>query len=162
MPQLNKIFDQFNEMYGLETKDLEHNLDGMTEVVGGEYDEWTDEIADSLIGIKGEPNRFIPEPANFVKEGLDVIYAMSQQLRERGVDLDAGLAELHRSNMSKTVEMNDLQEEIEIAKERYPDITTVALSDNRYVLKCAISGKVIKPTRYSPAEITPAIIKMPK
>lgn len=158
MPQLNKIFDQFNEMYGLETKDLEHNLGGMLDVVGDEVSEWVDEFKHS----SQDEILTIPNPANFVKESLDVIYAMSQQLRERGVDLDAGLAELHRSNMSKTVEMNDLQEEIEIAKERYPDITTVALSDNRYVLKCAISGKVIKPTRYSPAEITPAIIKMPK
>lgn len=159
MPQLNKIFDQFNEMYGLETKDLEHNINGMTEVVGGEYDEWTDEIAHSLLDGK---ERWIPEPANFVKEGLDVVYAMLQQLRERGVDIDAGLAELHRSNMSKVVEPEDMPEELEIALKRYPDAEPVQLADGRYVLKCQKSGKVIKPTSYSPAEITPAIIKMPK
>lgn len=154
-PQLNKMFDAFNAQYGIETKLLDHNLDGMVQIVGSEFDEWTEEITEPLFGSRG----FIPEPENFVKEGLDVIYAMTQQLRERGVDIDAGLAEVHRSNMSKVVEDGCLEGEIETAKKRYPDVIAQPISEGRYVLKSPSQGKVVKPTCYSSAVITEAIIK---
>ena len=154
--QLNKIFDAFNTQYGIETKTLEHNLDGMIDIVGGEFDEWRDEIADSLFN---DTDKFILNHENFVKEGLDVVYAMIQQLRERGVDVDAGLAEVHRSNMSKVVDFHDLDDELHKARERYPDAIIVPLSNGRYVLKSPSQGKVVKPTCYSPAVITPEIIK---
>ncbi len=154
-PQLNQMFDAFNAQYGIETKPLDHNLNGMREIVGGEFDEWTEEIAEPLFGSCG----FIPEPENFVKEGLDVIYAMTQQLRERGVDIDAGLAEVHRSNMSKVVEDGSLEGEIATAKKRYPDVIAQPISEGRYVLKSPSQGKVVKPTCCSSAVITEAIIK---
>ncbi|CAH9012647.1 putative nucleoside triphosphate pyrophosphohydrolase [Vibrio phage 168E36-1] len=156
MTQLNKMFDAFNAQYGIETQPLEHKLNGMIQIVGGEFDEWVDEMPLHL--FKNE-ERFIAEPEKFVKEGLDVIYAMTQQLRERGVDVDAGLAEVHRSNMSKTVDFHDLQDEIHEARKRYPDAILIPLDNGRYVIKSPSQGKVVKPTCYSPAVITEAIIK---
>ncbi len=156
MTQLNKMLDAFNAQYGIETKSLDHNLNGMVQIVGGEFYEWTEEITYSLFN---NTDKFIPEPENFVKEGLDVIYAMTQQLRERGVDIDAGLAEVHRSNMSKVVEDGSLEGEIATAKKRYPDVIAQSISEGRYVLKSPSQGKVIKPTCYSSAVITEAIIK---
>ena len=150
MPQLNKIFDQFNEMYGLETKPLNSNLFGMSRLIREELNEFWFEV-------NGDVNE-----ANVVKEALDVVYITLQQLRERGVDLDAGLAELHRSNTSKTVSSESVGDELGVALLRYPDAKWVQLSDGRCVVGCQESGKVIKPTTYSPAVITPAIIKMPE
>ncbi|CAL9980505.1 hypothetical protein VPH1244_0054 [Vibrio phage 1244] len=153
-PQLNQMFDAFNAQYGIKTQPLNHNLDGMYEIVSSEFDEWMEEVSEPLFG-DGE---WIPEPKDFVKEGLDVIYAMTQQLRERGVDVDAGLAEVHRSNMSKVVEENDLEAEMITAEKRYPDVMAYPIGNHRYVLKSPSQGKVVKPTRYSPAAITPEII----
>ncbi len=154
-PQLNQMFDEFNAQYGIKTQPLDHNLDGMVQIVGSEFDEWTEEITEPLFGTRG----FIPEPENFVKEGLDVIYAMTQQLRERGVDIDAGLSEVHRSNMSKVVEDGSLEGEIATAKKRYPDVIAQPIGEGRYVLKSPSQGKVVKPTCYSSAVITESIIK---
>ncbi len=160
-PQLNKMFDAFNAQYGIETKPLDHNLDGMHEIVGGEYLEWAEEIDISIVRDTGSciTDKAIPNPENFVKEGLDVIYAMTQQLRERGVDIDAGLAEVHRSNMSKTVDFHDLKDELNEARKRYPDAVLIPLDNGRYVMKSPSQGKVIKPACYSSAVITEAIIK---
>ncbi len=149
--QLNKMFDAFNAQYGIETQPLNHNIDGMIKIVGGEYKEWREEITGTV--------KLIPSQKDFVKEGLDVIYAMTQQLRERGVDIDAGLAEVHRSNMSKTVDFHDLKDELNEARKRYPDAVPIPLDNGRYVMKSPSQGKVIKPACYSSAVITEAIIK---
>ncbi len=153
MKQLTKMFEEFNEMYGLSTKELDHNLDGMREVIGSEYDEWDNEI------VLSNKKYVIVDRADFVKEGLDIVYATLQQLTERGVDVGAGLAELHRSNMSKTVSADQVMDEVTIAEERYPDVEAIALADGRYVLKSPSIGKVVKPTTYSAANISPDIIK---
>jgi NTP pyrophosphatase (non-canonical NTP hydrolase) len=149
---LNKTMDEFNELYGLERKPVDHDLESMVNLIVDEVDELLDDVhGDSPI-------------ENVIKEAIDTIYITAQQLRERGVDLDAALAEVHRSNMSKCVEVGDgdkitteiLQNrELTVAKERYPSAMIV----NNYglfnwIVKCADTGKVIKPTTYSPAVIT--------
>ena len=151
--KLNKMFDGFNDLYGIETKELDHNLEGMFEIVGSEYDEMTEEIHSGNL-------LFLPNPHDFVKEGLDVIYAMAQQLRERGVDLDAGLAELHRSNMSKRLHGFDPKRhdrELQEAQKRYPK-AKLEVTNHGFVMKCGETGKLIKPTTYSPAEVTDEMI----
>lgn len=164
MTQLNKMFDAFNAQYGIETKPLDHNLDGMTKIVGGEWLEFHQEanLKSDISVLSDSVRKFTSKEMNkqnFVKEGLDVIYAMTQQLRERGVDIDAGLAEVHRSNMSKTVDFHDLKDELNEARKRYPDAVLIPLDNGRYVMKSPSQGKVIKPTCYSSAVITEAIIK---
>ncbi len=164
MTQLNKMLDAFNAQYGIETQPLDHNLDGMIEIVGGEWLEFHQEanLKADISVLSDSVRKFTSKEMNkqnFVKEGLDVIYAMTQQLRERGVDIDAGLAEVHRSNMSKVVEDGSLEGEIATAKKRYPDVIAQPISEGRYVMKSPSQGKVIKPTCYSSAVITEAIIK---
>ncbi len=98
---------------------------------------------------------------NIVKESLDVIYVLAQRLRRMGVDVDASLDEVHRSNMSKTVAPEDVDAEIELALPRYPGVRAELLSEGvyagRYVLRCCYSGKVIKPSTYSPAVIVEGV-----
>jgi len=152
---LNKTFDQFNDLYGIETKEIDHNLQGVLQIVGSEYDEMTEEICELPTG-----DMCLLNPHNFVKEGLDVIYAMAQQLRERGVDLDAGLAELHRSNMSKRLRGFDSklhEKELQEAKKRYPK-AKIEVTNHGFVMKCEETDKVIKPTTYSTAKITDEMI----
>lgn len=94
---------------------------------------------------------------NFVKEAIDLIYITGQQLRERGVDLDAALNEVHRSNLSKKVKHAQLDDELNIARKRYR-LASYKICYGDYVLKDLSTGKVIKPTTYSKAVITDKII----
>lgn len=149
---LNKMFDEFNNQYGLEKKELESDLTGMFQIIGSEYDEFRDEASENLLHAG---QLMILNPHNFVKEGIDLVYATLQQLRERGVDVDAALSEVHRSNMSKKVHPLKTRSELDIAKKRYPNAHWVNTGGFGNVLKCKDTGKVIKPTTYSPAVITP-------
>lgn len=152
------MMDEFNSTYGLKTKPLDSDLDGMLEIIGSEYDELSEEYCQPAKGVYA-----IPNPDNFVKEGLDLIYATAQQLRERGVNVDLGLAEVHRSNMSKTLSIYDPDSayyELKEAKKRYPDAELIP-HGNVYVIKCKASGKVIKPSTYSKAVIDETMYTAP-
>lgn len=144
-------------MYGLKRKPIDSDLNGLVKIVGSEFIELKDETPTLLTSDE----RWMPSPDKFVKEGIDVIYAMSQQLRERGVDLDAALAEVHRSNMSKAISIYEPElahSELIEARKRYPKAELIP-NGEYFVLKCAETGKVIKSTTYSPANITPRLYK---
>ncbi len=138
------MFKEFNELYGLETKAIDHDLESMHKLINDEVVELGDEILPVI-----NPN--IPFT---YKEALDVVYIACQQMTERGFDVEKGLAELHRSNMSKSLSFDEVTiDEITTAMNRYPNASVVE-AGNKYVLKCTETGKVIKPKRYSPAVIT--------
>jgi phosphoribosyl-ATP pyrophosphohydrolase len=143
------MFDEFNELYGLDKKPLNHNLKAMRDL-----------ISEELIEVEGSLNTVnagMDTKPELVKELIDLVYITCQQMRERGVDIDAALSEVHRSNMSKALpelSIADLTKEIEIAKKRYPNARVFDVGEKE-VLKCTETNKVIKPTTYSPAVITP-------
>ena len=147
---LNKMLDQFNGLYGLEVKDINHKPYLMHGLIADEVEELDEAIA------------FSHKNDCVVKEAIDIIYITCQQLRERGVDVDTALEEVHRSNMSKMVNYSYLEDEVITAKSRYPNADWHYAGSNDsedfYVIKCADTGKVIKPTTYSPAIITDAMI----
>jgi len=138
---LNKMFDEFNELYGLTKKPVNHDLNSMYKLISDEVEELSFDID------------FDKGSDCIIKEAIDTIYITCQQLRERGVNVEAALAEVHRSNMSKQVLWSS-SSELETAKRRYPNAELVE-NGEILVMKCADTGKVIKPTTYSPAVITP-------
>lgn len=121
---------------------------------------------DEMIELKDELKIFaggntIDNRPNIVKESIDVIYVLSQRLRRMGVDVDAALAEVHRSNMSKALPLDGsvkLSDELEVARKRYPQ-AGIKEGQRKAVLICGETNKVIKPTTYSPAVITQQIIQ---
>lgn len=149
--------DEFNDMYGLEVKPVDHDLTSMTGLIEDEVVELGNEVYEAhTIGPKDKVNTIA-----VIKESIDIIYITAQQLRERGVDVDAALAEVHRSNMSKSLDLFDPQlanMELIEAKKRYPDAELIPHS-NKFIIKCTKTGKVVKPTTYSPANITIEMIK---
>ena len=144
---LNKIFDEFNNLYGIKTKDIQHDQESMCSLIDDEFSEMLDET------ISRQVNHH-----DFVKEAIDLVYITCQQLRERGVNLDSALGEVHRSNMSKSVEASNVVEQLEIARERYPHAMDTTNDCEVFVLKCEKTGKVIRPTTYSPTVITNEMI----
>lgn len=144
---INKMFKEFNELYGLETKEIDHNLPAMHDLIEDERKELGDEIFDVQDG-------HYVSCEDVVKEAIDIIYITCQQLTERGVDVEAALNEVHRSNMSKLPHEPEVDNELEIAKIRYPS-AYITSAGGWSVIKCRDTNKVIKPTTYSPAVITP-------
>lgn len=147
---LNKLFDEFNDMYGLERKPIDSNIESMHRLIQDEVNELGWETQRSCNGILNIV------PGELIKEAIDTIYITCQQLRERGVNLDAALREVHRSNMSKALDIYDPEiahSELQEAKKRYPNAELVP-HGSYYVIKCMDSGKIVKPTTYSPAVIT--------
>lgn len=88
-----QMVKQFHETYGQPVGDspqfvLGDRLDLRLALIDEEYEEVTDAIeADDLV--------------NFAKELADLIYVVNGFAVEAGIDLDAVVAEVHRSNMSK-------------------------------------------------------------
>ena len=136
------MFKEFNETYDYSKVELTpENLAKSFKLINDEVIEVADEI---------KPN-FSKTAA--VKELLDTIYITAQQLSAYGVDIDAGLAELHRSNLSKTVPLEYAEEYVLEANARYPQIA-VTNKGKCAILRCVNTGKVIKTSIYSPAVIT--------
>lgn len=120
---------------------------------------------DEMAELQAEVGSFVEDAAAanqdaIVKESLDVVYVLTQRLRRMGVDVDAALAEVHRSNMSKALPLDGsvkLSNELEIARRRYP-YAGIKEGQRKAVLMCGETNKVIKPTTYSEAVITPQMI----
>lgn len=142
--------DDFMQAYLLKGQEFElKNIRSMCSLIDDEVDELYREFETSDIN-----------KANVVKETLDIVYVATQRLRRMGVDVDAALDEVHRSNMSKALPLDgsvSIEEELEIARKRYPN-AGVKYGQRVAVLICGDTSKVIKPTTYSPAVITSQII----
>lgn len=151
---LNKMMDEFIERYGLPIKLI--NAD--TIKAAAELAE--DEVVEALSETRKD--EFSQHDA--VKELLDIIYVTGQKLREMGVDVDKGLALVHESNMSKLVFAGNeggaltLEAEVEAAKARYPDVEVQSMQATGFFRLYSPSvQKVVKPTCYTPADVTSAL-----
>lgn len=139
---LNKMMDEFSSCYRI--KQAEPTAKEILDAAGL--------IQDEVNELKDEVDVVINLP-NVAKEFADVIYVAAQRMRRMGFDVDAIMAEVHRSNMSKTVPLGEIESELINARQRYPD--AYIQEGQRYaVLRCAATNKVIKPTTYSTANIT--------
>ncbi len=148
---LNKAFQDFENMYGLEPVKPETNrLLAAKRLIEDEVSEFEDEITAA------------PHLKNLAKEMTDIIYITGERMTNFGFDVDALFAEVHRSNMSKRVHIAEATFELAIAKQRYPRAYLVQLDAVDYVvIKDAETSKVIKPTSYSAAMITPEMLGYP-
>lgn len=148
---LNEFMDDFMAAYQVETTPFDgKNSRDMLSLAADEMVELEQELYNGT--YHPIPDDQISKE-NVVKEGLDVVYVMLQRLRRMGVDLDANFAELQRSNMSKTVPLDMLADEVLIARERYPGAVGVQISDTLGVIRDPSTGKVVKPTTYSAAKM---------
>lgn len=145
MISLNKLCREFNTNYGLETfNEITPELLSKAAKLAQEE---VDEAKAEVIGVPFSTH-------NAAKELIDIIYVTMQQAGSMGIDLDAGLIAVHMSNMSKTVSARHIQEEVEIAKARYPDVVPVQLNKETYRLFSPSLNKVVKPSRYKVADVT--------
>lgn len=144
---INEMMDEFMDTYkvdrtGITAKDC----DGAYKLTADELDEFHDEF-------DGLDDKDI-NAANVAKEMADIIYVAGQRMRRMGMDVDAIMAEVHRSNMSKLVAMENKDMELNIARDSYPDAVLERAGDGVCVIRDPNTGKVVKPQCYSPAEIT--------
>lgn len=152
--KLNDTFDQFNALYGY--KKLEKNADNLEKAHDLIYDELyelEEEYAANLNRDYELKDTKDINQTNVAKEMTDIIYITMQQMRAMGMDIDGLLKEVHRSNMSKTVRNSIAHNELAFAKKRYPE-AYIDDKGNFCVLRCGTTGKVIKPTTYTAANIT--------
>lgn len=141
---LNDMFDEFNTVYGYEPVPFDSiNLKRAVKLI-------SDEVVETLVESDAEE---LNQP-NGAKELTDILYITMQQMRAMGVDITACLEETHRSNLSKTVPLDEVEFYMDEVRERYPAVT-YSVVDGRAVLRCGDTGKVIKPSCYSAAVITP-------
>lgn len=143
MTKLNNMFDQFNSMYRIEPTKLSSDYAKSSLKL----------IEDELIEAKAEIKPEGVDMPNYVKENIDILYVCMQRLRAANVDIDGALHAVHSSNMSKAVSLKNAKEELEIARERYPNAILRAYADFA-VLIDESTNKVIKPTTYTAAEIS--------
>lgn len=145
----NELMDEFNALYGIENLPIYVNQVHMVSMINDEVVELKEEI--------------FRDSKDYIKEAIDVLYITAQQLRMRGVDVDAAFKEVHRSNMSKALVTGTIEEadaELDIAQLRYPHAAIVPSTDCLHlVLRDLHSGKVIRPTTYSPAVISDDMCK---
>lgn len=151
---LNTLMDEFIKRYGLTTKPI--NADNVENAAELAEDEVAEAIAETYAKEFNQHDG--------IKELLDIVYVTTQKLREMGVDVDQGLALVHKSNMSKLVFVDEeggalaLEAEVEAAKARYPDVEVQPVAEAGYFRLYSPSvQKVVKPTCYVPADITSAL-----
>lgn len=157
MSKLNKMMDDFMKVYGVTpTSITSEELCNTNSLIEEEVSELEDEFVkvdlttfDCIMVDDDKINK-----ANVAKEMADIVYVTIQRMRRMGMDVDAVLGEVHRSNMSKRVMLADKDMELNIARQRYPNATIVCFVDGMCVMRDSVTGKVIKPTYYSPALIT--------
>ena len=161
-------FKQFNQLYMLKNKELTHEqavitgkliLDEVHEFLNEFFDNVTIDVdADGYCLVLVDREIENPNLNNAFKELEDIRYITGQQMTELGGDVAAIGNEVHQSNVSKQVDALYVAKELEVALERYPDAVDVTLDSETFVINCQKTGKVIKPTTYSPAVITDEMI----
>ncbi|ARM71087.1 hypothetical protein pVco5_099 [Vibrio phage pVco-5] len=144
---LNAMFAEFNDTYGYEPITFNSpNLKKAVKLI-------SDEVVEILLESEAEEL----DQLAAAKELTDNLYITMQQMSAMGLDIGMCLREVHRSNLSKTVPLAEAPKYVEEVKDRYPNVAITNKGD-RAVLRCVDTGKVIKPSCYSPAEITTAMI----
>ena len=158
---LNKQMDQFMDTYGVERTGItaQDCFDAFV-LVADEVNEFTEEFMEA---DGADVTLFADDcidKANVAKEMADIIYVTAQRMRRMGMDVDAIMEEVHRSNMSKRVASDMVDMELNEARNRYPNAVAQRIEDGIHVLRDPDTGKVIKPMCYSAANITPEMVKM--
>lgn len=142
----NKMMDSFMDTYGVERTDITAvDCAGAYQLVADELDELYDEF-------NGLDDKDV-DKANVAKEMADIIYVTAQRMRRMGMDVDAIMGEVHRSNMSKRVASDRIDTELNVARQRYPQAIAVNVGGGCHVIRDPITGKVVKPECYSPADL---------
>ena len=150
--KLNEMFLEFNTVYGIQPLErTQSNFASTQFLIRDEVDELWDELYDAEdMGDKADDAL---DQANLTKELTDILYITMQRMIVFGMDIEDCLKEVHRSNMSKSVSGENVAKEVLIAQQRYPKVLVQDMGGNRFVLRCNDSGKVIKPTSYSAANM---------
>lgn len=169
MIDLNEMFKQFNKQYQVEHKEMNHEQAKKTaKLILDEVHEFLSEFYTGAVFIANEKGGIEisfrgdvidkPNLHNAAKELDDIRYITGQQMDQSGFDVDAIDAETHQSNMSKTITIDQIDYELEVAKKRYPHAVAIEVVPGVAVLRCTKTNKVIKPTTYEPAVITDGMI----
>lgn len=157
MSKLNKMTDEFMCVYGVERTEItSKELCSADDLMTEEMVEFEEEFMPFDIDTFGNTllSDEVINKANVAKEMADIVYVTIQRMRRMGMDVDAILNEVHRSNLSKRVMLADKDMELNIARARYPNADITYSVDGMCVIRDRLTGKVIKPTHYSPAVIT--------
>lgn len=150
--QLNEMFREFNKVYGIQPlKRTQADFATTQSLIQDEVDELWDELYD-MEGMDDKADDQLDQ-ANIAKELTDILYITMQRMLTHGMDVEACLAEVHRSNMSKSISGESVAMEVLTAQQRYEQVLVQDMGDNRFVLRCGKTGKVIKPTSYSAANM---------
>lgn len=172
---LNKMYQEFNSAYAItELEKAGHVLFKRTQLALEEVQEALDEVAESYTITLSRNNGtsellvqdlVMKQDINFaawVKECCDIGYITYQGLRAMGIDLDACMDEVHRSNMSKslpiTVDNHVVEEQKLKLQERYDSVIIVE-TETALLFKNESNGKLLKTDYYSPANLEPLVQK---
>lgn len=150
---LNSMFGEFNKTYGYEPVEFNsRNLKNSVKLI-------SDEVVETLVEADAQELNQV----NAAKELTDILYITMQQMSAMGLDINACLGEVHRSNLSKTIDLNEADIYLAEAQARYPEAYVAKVKmdtgEERGVLYCGKTGKVIKPSCYSAADMSKVINK---
>lgn len=150
--KLNEMFLEFNTVYGIQPLErTQANFDSTHSLILDEVVELWDELYDAKeFGCKTDDAL---DQANITKELTDILYITMQRMIVYGMDIEDCLKEVHRSNMSKSVSGESVAKEFLLAQQRYSKVLVQDMGGDRFVLRCNDTGKVIKPTSYSAANM---------
>ena len=156
----SKMFKQFNELYGVgDIEPTRENLEKALGLIVDEVKELYEELFYGVVfDIRTAATREDVNLHNVAKEMTDIRYITGERATAFKFDVDALDGETHRSNMSKELTVENVNKEMAIASKRYPNVKSRHVSPSTFVLKCKDTGKIIKPTTYSPALITDEMI----
>lgn len=158
----NKMFDEFNNQYSVGCVEPTHaNLEKALSLVLDEVKEAYEELYGFVsIDIETRNPKEVNIPA-IAKEFEDIRYMPGERMRHFGWDVDAIEGETHGSNMSKKVLPETKAHELSTAAKRYPHVyAEKSTVGDFYVLRCGKTGKVVKPSTYTPAVITDEMISL--
>lgn len=151
------MFKEFNEQY--EIGKIENTHENLTKFAGLVLDEviemYEELFNDVEIAINHGKAKEV-DIAAFAFEATDIRYITGERMAAHGLDVDAFDKEKHRSNMSKLIPIEmrtkDIGIELVTARLRYPSVELHPVSGG-FLLKCADTGKVVKPLCYSKAVV---------
>ncbi len=166
--KLNKMFKEFNTAFGLKEKDFNvEELRKSQMLIEEEVAEFDEELYDNDVesGVSYSEcdseqvrsfslkNDAFLDKVNVVKELTDILYITMQQMTQLGLDVEACITEVHRSNMTKTIKKERIESELQFAKERYPSAVSAQVGDV-FVMRDPTTNKIVKPQGYTPADMT--------
>lgn len=151
----NKMFQEFNDQY--EVGKIPNTHENLTKLAGLVLDEVVEMYAELFHDVEITINHGKRKEVDieaFAFEATDIRYITGERMKAHGFDVDAFDAEKHRSNMSKLIPIGmDTKEigfELANARLRYPSVELHPV-EGGFLLKCADTGKVVKPLCYSKA-----------